>query len=186
VDSSKTQADQKATEYSGDELASIFRLSRTLAYRRKLTASRLGVDLTKTQDVEADKQRLQHAFLPRYSAQPKENTYVCRECRQPATMNLGRQKAVCRDCVPDAYARNRYSKFGITEPQYKELFNSQAGLCGICEKPLTHRKIKGSRTFSCIDHDHVTMKVRGLLCAACNIKLSGVKSAVARKSHSLD
>lgn len=92
-------------------------------------------------------------------------------------MGPGRLKSVCKACVPDAQARNRYFKFRITEPQFLTLFQSQDGKCGICSKALTHDKVKGSKTYACIDHCHVTNEVRGLLCPACNTRLSGVEDA---------
>lgn len=43
----------------------------------------------------------------------------------------------------------------------------QGGLCGICRRPMKRE---------CIDHDHKTRKVRGLLCHGCNIKLPSVEN----------
>lgn len=101
--------------------------------------------------------------------------YTCVECGEPATMGSGRLKRVCKACVPDPRARNRYFKFKMTEPQYRRLFLKQEGKCGICQKGLTHNKTKGSKNYACIDHCHRTNKVRGLLCPACNTRLSGVE-----------
>ena len=48
--------------------------------------------------------------------------------------------------------------------RYNKLFHSQGGRCAICKR-WTHPKPL------CVDHDHKTGKVRGLLCTRCNIKL---------------
>jgi hypothetical protein len=58
--------------------------------------------------------------------------------------------------------RNKYllAKWGITLEQYNEILEGQGGLCPIC---LT--RPEGNL---CVDHDHVTRRIRGLLCAYCN------------------
>jgi len=53
---------------------------------------------------------------------------------------------------------------------YKELFEKQNGVCAICGKEET-RKLNGNICRLCIDHDHKTGEVRGLLCQRCNTKL---------------
>lgn len=53
------------------------------------------------------------------------------------------------------------SRYKIDTEDYQNLFNNQKGLCAICtERPVTD-----------IDHNHVTGKVRALLCRACNLGL---------------
>jgi len=58
--------------------------------------------------------------------------------------------------------RVRLKRYGLTVEQYREMFDSQKGLCCICEQMLDRIDI---------DHDHKTGQVRGLLCHACNIGL---------------
>jgi Recombination endonuclease VII len=56
----------------------------------------------------------------------------------------------------------RYKGYGISDEDYQALLARQGGACGICRKkkrPL------------CVDHCHVTGKVRGLLCHNCNLGL---------------
>lgn len=66
--------------------------------------------------------------------------------------------------TPEAIAiRSRRSvlkKYGLTEEHYQALLAAQSGMCAICKNP-------GQRRL-CIDHDHVTGQVRGLLCDHCN------------------
>lgn len=53
--------------------------------------------------------------------------------------------------------------YNITLEDYDEMFNRQSGLCAICGIPHTElRKRLG------VDHDHISGKVRGLLCDSCN------------------
>jgi len=52
------------------------------------------------------------------------------------------------------------TKYGITKDQKDEMARHQRGLCAICSK-------KPNKLF--IDHNHLTGKVRGLLCRECNL-----------------
>lgn len=58
---------------------------------------------------------------------------------------------------------NFKSKYGITTKEYDELYTGQSGCCALCSKHSTEL----SRPL-CVDHDHETGKVRGLLCSTCN------------------
>jgi Autographiviridae endonuclease VII len=60
--------------------------------------------------------------------------------------------------------------FGITIEQYDEMFKAQKGLCKLCRKPEPGTR-NGKRKMLAVDHDHVTGKVRGLLCSKCNTAL---------------
>jgi hypothetical protein len=58
------------------------------------------------------------------------------------------------------------TKYGIDEVGYQALLIAQGGKCALCkcEEP-------GGRGRWHVDHDHVTGKVRGLLCLNCNVNL---------------
>ena len=58
-------------------------------------------------------------------------------------------------------------KYGITVEQYDALLAAQGGHCALC--PATEPGA-GRKRWN-IDHDHVTGKVRGLLCHFCNLLL---------------
>lgn len=53
-------------------------------------------------------------------------------------------------------------RYGITAEFYEELLAAQENRCAICKLP------PGADKRLCVDHDHDTGKVRGLLCDACN------------------
>lgn len=98
------------------------------------------------------------------------------------------------DCHPDrkhqahglcarCYAKNNQLKYketlwrhiGIKDfsfQEYEKLLKKQSGVCAICgDSP-------GSNRLLCVDHDHNTGKVRGLLCDFCNTKLVSSKHSV--------
>lgn len=54
-------------------------------------------------------------------------------------------------------------KYGISIKQYNELFEEQNGCCAICGK---HQTVLDRRL--CVDHNHKTENIRGLLCQHCN------------------
>ena len=75
----------------------------------------------------------------------------------------------------DYYERNRQAittrsicrRIGIEVNDYNALMDAQNNKCAICEKEET-RKLKGTLMRLCLDHNHVTGKIRALLCHDCN------------------
>jgi hypothetical protein len=68
------------------------------------------------------------------------------------------------------FRENAYrSKYGIGVDDYDRLFESQNGVCALCNKPESARdKWTGKVRRLAIDHCHETGQVRGLLCYRCN------------------
>lgn len=56
--------------------------------------------------------------------------------------------------------------YGITIEQYEQLLFEQKECCAICNK----KQVNDTRRLD-IDHNHITGKVRGLLCSKCNTAL---------------
>ncbi len=56
--------------------------------------------------------------------------------------------------------------YGITLAQESALVEAHQGLCAVCDMSLS----EGYRN-QCIDHDHKTGEIRGLLCRRCNMAL---------------
>lgn len=67
-------------------------------------------------------------------------------------------------------ARDKYLQrtYGITLQQYNTLLKNQNNSCAICKKNKSAEK----KSFA-VDHDHVTLAIRGLLCSFCNRRLIG-------------
>jgi len=56
----------------------------------------------------------------------------------------------------------------ITRRQFNELLDQQAGRCAICRRSLGPMD---DQERPCLDHDHKTGLVRGILCTKCNFAL---------------
>ena len=61
--------------------------------------------------------------------------------------------------------------YGLTNDDYIFMFESQIGLCAICNEPQQGITKDGETKFLCVDHCHSTGKVRELLCVKCNAGL---------------
>lgn len=68
-------------------------------------------------------------------------------------------------------------KYGITLEGYNQMFEKQNGMCAICELPFKENKTKGwgGKKEPCVDHNHKTGQVRGILCRGCNLALSMIE-----------
>lgn len=66
----------------------------------------------------------------------------------------------------------RMKNYGVTPEQYEQMLAEQGGLCAACGNPETvsSRAGSGPRPL-CVDHDHETGAIRGLLCSRCNSAL---------------
>ena len=70
-------------------------------------------------------------------------------------------RTYCKGC-----SRTGVKGYDITFEQYESMLEAQGNSCRICKTSLTEREAH-------IDHDHVTGKVRGILCPMCNKALGG-------------
>lgn len=70
------------------------------------------------------------------------------------------------------------TKYGITLNEYLQMLESQNHLCAICNNPETRKDRTGKVHELVIDHDHITNKVRGLLCSKCNSGIGMLKDNI--------
>lgn len=77
-----------------------------------------------------------------------------------------------REVGRESEKRRRFRRYGITEEQYEFLWLKQGTCCAICKT-----KINTSDRAWHVDHDHVTGKVRGILCHHCNLLLGNARDS---------
>lgn len=65
------------------------------------------------------------------------------------------------------WRNNIKARYGLTLEEFEEILELQGGVCAICKQPEKDRY----KRRLCVDHDHETGKVRGLLCHMCNTAL---------------
>ncbi len=101
-------------------------------------------------------------------------------------------KSYCASCRRDYQktrprdqreARRRFklkSKYGMSIDQFNAILASQDGVCAIC-----HRS-NWDHNGPSVDHDHVTGKVRGILCGPCNTGLGRFNDSIGLLSNATE
>jgi Recombination endonuclease VII len=64
----------------------------------------------------------------------------------------------------DIKFRRIFLKYGLTKEGYENLLAEQNGTCAVCKLPNSFKSFA-------VDHNHITLAVRGLLCDKCNTAL---------------
>lgn len=119
----------------------------------------------------------------------KETEYIClcgnkfklkkKVLHIPSCSSCAREKENARNRKKKYYLKKEYrerihnntlkTKYGIDKQKYNELLKQQDGVCAICKRS----NIRGHRLV--VDHDHLSGKVRGLLCHNCNMTLGKMR-----------
>jgi hypothetical protein len=95
-----------------------------------------------------------------------------------------RKKTICKLCSNERVkrwrataqgklARKKYNlakAFGLTLEDWNKMLAEQNGKCAICRREFSQLKMTPF-----VDHDHITGRVRGLLCPVCNQFLGLIK-----------
>lgn len=112
--------------------------------------------------------------LPRAKSPRKESSsktgFKCRECKNLWERNNRSKKSSLEKALSTKKAAHK-----VDEAIYFNILKDQNGGCGICGRTDPGRK---GTSLLFVDHDHVTGKVRGLLCQPCNMGLGGFKDDV--------
>lgn len=80
-----------------------------------------------------------------------------------STLEAKERKKQKRQIYPKTYrqAAHIHQKYGITIEDKQHMLLLQKAICAICPNAITMQT-------ACVDHNHKTGKVRGLLCKTCN------------------
>jgi len=95
---------------------------------------------------------------------------TCSDCglEKPLTefYKKDRKKSDRRDgkCKACRISRQREKILGVTNEDYWAMYWEQGGRCGICRRRLYSKRYNAF----CVDHNHSTGEIRGLLCHNCN------------------
>ena len=92
------------------------------------------------------------------------DTGLKRTCQGCNRVLPGKLRKICRTCCPTGADYGRFRNYGIVRSDFERMLEAQNNLCALCPAPLDENELM------CIsvDHDHVTGRVRGLLCLYCN------------------
>jgi hypothetical protein len=120
----------------------------------------------------------------------QDNVKVCGSCNliqpfenfppEPNGRKIGKVGAWCKQCCSlknktvykDKIRNANLKKYGLTLDDYFNLLDKQNHKCKICGVPSARAPgVGASPGILCVDHDHETNKVRGLLCSHCNTGL---------------
>lgn len=95
----------------------------------------------------------------------------CKHCNDILPEN--KRGLACNTC------RNGLNRYGLTKLDQIKLCETQNNKCKLCDKIVElHTRQKNYSMTACIDHDHKTNKVRGVLCHACNISLGYLETKI--------
>jgi hypothetical protein len=91
----------------------------------------------------------------RYWAEPE---------RRELRLSYTRQWKESRPKLREEYKLKTY---GLTIEQFEQMLEAQEGRCAICGE-FPYEELNGKTKKLAVDHDHITGKVRALLCSGCN------------------
>ena len=111
---------------------------------------------------------------------PTYDTDPCKKCGNTSRYKSNRHCVFCTSQKPinkerKAFTDRRrflFNTYGITNEQYEDMLTDQYGVCAICETTPGHKLL-------CVDHSHVTGKVRALLCNNCNAGIAMFSDSIA-------
>ena len=124
-------------------------------YRAKLATNPEYVEKERLRKKEVDKKRSLTYKERRKELNRLQEERIRAEAigAAPTSLQVYRYKRICK-------------KYGLTLEEYRALYEACQGKCLICQEQP--EKL-------CVDHDHVTGKVRGMLCKECNSGLGFFK-----------
>ncbi len=109
----------------------------------------------------------------------------CRQCATTQALewrrrNPERSRATNRRYVERHPERHLRSKFGIDPAVKRQMFASQGFVCLACGTTEHGNKRVNGDSGWCLDHDHATGVLRGVLCWHCNVVLGYVRDCPRR------
>lgn len=122
-----------------------------------------------------------HTYIKRRQL-PRKNTYICKICHNTRVKKylLKNKERI------DKQRRNRWNPikekdrrlkrlYNISLNEYNQMLQAQNEKCAICKTHYSqlHKKLN-------VDHDHISGKIRSLLCSDCNLGIGHLKDSIPR------
>lgn len=114
---------------------------------------------------------------------PRHHCKVCKnkESREWYEKNKDRKKELSKDYRSTKKDQDLKKSYGISLHEYSEMLVEQDYSCKICQ---THQD--SLKRALCVDHNHDTGKIRGLLCDTCNRSLGLLKDNIEVLKRAVD
>lgn len=136
--------------------------------RYKEIAEELGLTRKQIKDRAARLKSLGYSFQPKRAELPKDGKKKCIRCLSVKELAEFYERgdhgsSWCKEC---AKIRTKANLYGISE---EDLASLRLNLwCPLCVHPYSEKRV------ACVDHDHSTGKVRGVICLFCNHALGRI------------
>ena len=135
-------------------------------YENPLITAQDLIEAVSTIDPEADgrecsrcKEYKKWDDFPKDTSRPSQHRSLCKLCFAAA------QRVIAL-----------MTRYNLSQADFDLLMKNQKGLCKICDKQFkVTRPAEPDDVRPCVDHDHVTGRVRGLLCDPCNRGLGHIE-----------
>ena len=102
------------------------------------------------------------------ASRPDGITAYCKPCKSDVTnMHVSKNIDYYKKSWRDYDLKKKYD---ISIDEFEDMLKAQDYKCDIC-----HKEIK---SYSAVDHDHNTGKIRSLLCRKCNLGLGAAKDSI--------
>lgn len=125
--------------------------------------------------------------------------YYCLKCKSEKDLsNFGPQNGkkanehniypYCKECLSNDQRSKKVGEYdNFSDEKYKQMLINQNYECKVCKEEImySNKKENKSKT-ACIDHDHKTGKVRGLLCQTCNRAIGLLKDDINILQRAID
>lgn len=106
--------------------------------------------------------------------------YYCMECQKIRTIRYRNNPKNRKRVLEWQKISNRRGRYSVEPDQLLYMIREQEERCAICKDFLPSNTYK-----ICIDHDHKTKKIRGLLCRPCNLGLGHLKDDLYRVKNAV-
>jgi len=105
-----------------------------------------------------------------------DGAFACVICFKLAARTMWNAR-FCVDCRQKYSDRqlNRFKVYGLHPDEFDRMVAAQGNLCKLCDRKFDHGNNTAGPNNPCIDHCHLTGKVRGILCMKCNWALHMVE-----------